>query len=163
MLNKLMKGLVDSIYGTGRVRRKYEQANPDEKVLAADASKGIITNQDQGITRGTDWVTSQRAVVLLTSKKIKCGKWTIPIEQIQSAQLLKFRSLFGDGAVLKLQTVDGTNYQFGMQINPEWIEQQVIPLTYEQAKIKHSPFSIAVRVIAVGYLIYWTYERFIAN
>ena len=111
-----MKGLVDLIYGTGRVRRKYEQSNPEEQVVAADASKGIITKQDQGITRGTDWVTSQRAVVMLTSDKIICGKWTIPIEQIQSAQLLKFRSLFGDGAVLKLQTIDGTNYQFGMQI-----------------------------------------------
>lgn len=163
MLNKLMKGLVDLIYGTRRVRRKYEQANPDEKVVAADASKGIITNKNQGITRGTDWVTSQRAVVLLTSKKVICGKWTIPLDQVQSSQLLKFRSLFGDGAVLKLQTVDGTNYQFGMQINPEWAEQQIIPLTYEQAKIKHSPFSIALRVLTIGYLIYWLYERFVTN
>ena len=163
MLSKLMKGLVDLIYATGRVRRKYEQSHPDEKVLAADASKGIITKQDQGITRGTDWVTSQRAVLMLTSNKIVCGKWTIPIEQIQSTQLLKFRSLFGDGAVLKLQTSDGTNYQFGMQVNPEWTNQQVIPLSYVQSKIKHSPFSIAVRVIAIGYLIYWLYKRFIAN
>ena len=160
MLNKLMKGLVDLIYGTRRVRRKYEQANPGETVFAADASKGTITNKDQGITRGTDWVTSQRAVVLLTSKKVICGKWTIPLDQVQSSQLLKFRSLFGDGAVLKLHTVDGTNYQFGMQINPEWTEQQIIPLTYEQAKIKHS---IALRVLAIGYLIYWLYERFVTN
>lgn len=158
-----MKGFVDLVYGTGRARRKYEQSNPNEKVLAADASKGIITSQDQGITRGTDWVTSQRAVLMLTSSKLVCGKWTIPIEQIQSTQLLKFRSLFGDGAVLKVQATDGTNYQFGMQINPEWVEQQVIPLSYEKAQIKHSPFSIAVRVIAIGYLIYWIYERFIAN
>ena len=104
-----MKGLVDLIYGTERVRRKYEETNPDEKVVAADAAKGIITNQDQAITRGTDWITSQRAIVLLTSKRVVCGKWKIPIEQIQSSQLLKFRSLFGEGAVLKLQTVDGTN------------------------------------------------------
>jgi hypothetical protein len=107
MVNKLIKGLVDLIYGTEKVRREYEHAHPDEKVLASDASKGIITSQDQGITRGTGWVTSQRAVLLLTSTKIICGKWTIPIDQIQSAQLLKFRSLFGDGAVLKLQTSDG--------------------------------------------------------
>ena len=158
-----MKGLVDLIYGTERVRRKYEETNPDEKVVAADAAKGIITNQDQAITRGTDWITSQRAIVLLTSKRVVCGKWKIPIEQIQSSQLLKFRSLFGEGAVLKLQTVDGTNYQFGMQINPEWTEQQIIPLTYEQAKIKHSAFSVIVRIVAIGYLIYWAYERFLSN
>lgn len=158
-----MKGLVDLIYGTGRVRREYEQSHPDEKVLAADASKGIIKNQNQGVIRGTDWVSSQRSVLLLTSKKVVCGKWTIPIDQIQSAQLLKFRSLFGDGAVLKFQAEDGTHYQFGMQINPEWTEQQIIPLSYEQAQIKHSTFSIALRVIAFGYLVYWVYERFIAN
>ena len=87
----------------------------------------------------------------------------IQLEQIQSSQLLKFKSLFGDGVVLKLQTIDGTNYQFGMQINPEWIEQEVIPLAYEQAKIKHSPFSVIVRIIAISYLIYWVYERFITN
>jgi len=100
---------------------------------------------------------------MLTNSKIVCGKWIIPIEQIQSSQLLKIRSLFGDGAILKIQTAEGISYQFRMQINPEWTEQQIIPLSYEQAKIKHSPFSIIVRVIAIGYLIYWAYERFIAN
>lgn len=163
MLNKLVKGLVDLIYGTGKVRKRYEQAHPDEQVIAADAAKGIITKQDQEITRGTDWVTSQRAVIMLTTKNLICGKWSIPLEEIQSSQLLKFRSLFGNGAVLKLQTVDGTNYQFGMQINPEWTEQQIIPLNYEQVKIKNSPFSIIVRIIAIGYLIYWVYDRFIAR
>lgn len=162
MLNKLMKGLVDLIYGTKRVRKKYEESNPGEKVVASDASKGITTTQEQAITRGTDWVTSQRAVLLLTNNNIICGKWTIPIDQIKSSELLKFSSLFGDGAVLKIQTNEGINYQFGMQINPEWTEQQVIPLTYKQAKIKHSTLSIAIRVIAVTYLIYWMYEQFIA-
>ena len=163
MLSKLLKGLVDLIYGTGRTKRKYEQAHPDEQVVAADASKGIITKQDQDITRGTDWVTSQRAVLMLTTRKIVCGKWIIPVEQIRSAQLLKFRSLFGEGAVLKIQTLEGTNYQFGMQINPEWTVQKIIPLSYEEVKIKHSFLSIAMRVIVIGYLIYWGYERFIAS
>lgn len=163
MLNKLMKALVDLVYGTGRVRRKYELANPNEQVLAADASKGIITTHDQDVTRGADWVTSQRAVIMLTNNRIVCGKWIIPIDQIQSGQLLAIKSLFGDGAVLKIQTTEGTHYQFGMQINPEWTEQQALPLSYERVKVKHSPFSIAVRLIAIGYLIYWTYQRFIAN
>lgn len=45
MLNKMMKGLVDLIYMTGRVRRKFELDNPNEKVLAADASKGIVAEK----------------------------------------------------------------------------------------------------------------------
>ena len=73
MIDKLLKGFVDLIYGTGRVRQKFELDNPNEKVLAADASKGIMTTSNQDIQRGLDWVTSQRAVVLLTDKKIVCG------------------------------------------------------------------------------------------
>ena len=163
MIHKLLKGLVDLIYGTERARRKFEQDNPNEKVLAADASKSIVTTTNQGIQRGLDWVTSQRAVVILTDQKIVCGKWTIPLDTISSAQLLKINSLFGGGQVLKVQTKDDKNYQFGMQLNPEWTNQQYLPLTLEKGQVKNSAFSIIVRVIAIGYLIYLIYERFNAN
>lgn len=163
MINQLMKGLVDLIYGTGRVRKKYQIDNPNEKVLASDASKGIVTTNDKDIQRGLDWVTSQRAVVMLTDKNIVCGKWTIPLDTIATAHLLKINSLFGDGQVLKVQTKDNKNFQFGMQINPEWTNQQVLPLTLEKGQIKYSAFSIIIRLFIVGYLIYWVYERFIQN
>jgi hypothetical protein len=163
MVNQLLKGFVDVIYGTGRVRRRFELDNPYEKVLASDASKGIITTSDQDIQRGLDWVTSQRAVVLLTEKRIVCGKWTIPLNTVSSAQLLKIRSLLGGGQVLKVQTTDGNNYQFGMQINSEWTDQQHLPLTLENGQVKNSAFSIIVRLLVVGYFIYWIYEEFIAK
>ncbi len=163
MINQLLKGLVDLIYGTGRVRQKFERDNPNEIILAADASKGIVTTTNQDIKHGLDWVTSQRAVVLLTDKKIICGKWSIPLDTIATAQLLKIKSLFGGGQVLKVQTTDDKNYQFGMQLNPEWTSQQQLPLKLEKGQVKHSIFSIIVRLIAVGYLIYWLYEHFIAN
>ncbi|MHC1774847.1 MAG: hypothetical protein AB9834_05465 [Lentimicrobium sp.] len=163
MINQILKGLVDLIYRTGRVRREFELDNPSEKVLAADASKGIMTTSNQEIQRGLDWVTSQRAVVMLTEKKIACGKWTIPLDTISTAQLLKINSLFGGGQVLKVQTTDDKNYQFGMQLNPEWTNQQRLPLTLEKGQVKHSAFSIIVRLIAVVYLVYWLYERFIGN
>ena len=158
-----MKGLVDLVYMTGRARRKFELDNPNEKVLAADASKGIVTEKNQDIQRGLDWVTSQRAVVLLTDKKIICGKWTIPLSTISAVQLLKINSLFGSGQVLKIQTEDGRNYQFGMQFNPEWTNQQILSLALEKGKVKYSLFSIIARLIVVGYLIYWLYGRFFAS
>lgn len=163
MINQVIKGLVDLIYGTGRAKRKFERDNPNEKVIAADASKGIVTTTNQDVQHGLEWVTSQRAIVLLTEKKLVCGKWTIPLEAISKAQLLKVNSLFGGGQVLKVQTTDDKNYQFGMQLNPEWTNQQQLPLTLEKGQVKHSAFSIIIRLIAVGYLIYWIYERFIAN
>lgn len=159
----MMKGLVDLVYMTGRARRKFELDNPNEKVLAADASKGIVTEKNQDIQRGLDWVTSQRAVVLLTDKKIICGKWTIPLSTISAVQLLKINSLFGSGQVLKIQTEDGRNYQFGMQFNPEWTNQQILSLALEKGKVKYSLFSIIARLIVVGYLIYWLYGRFFAS
>jgi hypothetical protein len=163
MLNKLMKEFVDLLYGTARIRRNYEESNPDEKVLAADASKGIVTIGKTDVVRGATWVTSQRSVLMLTNSKIICGKWTIPIDEIQSTQLLEVTSIFGDGAVLKVQTKHGKNYQFGMQVNPEWTQQQVVPLRPEKAKVKNSVFSIVVRVAAIGYILYWLYGKFVAN
>ena len=162
-MNKLMKEFVDLIYGTGRERRKYQLTNPTENVLAADASKGIVTTNNQDIQRGFDWVTSQRAVVLLTDTKIVSGKWIIPLDTIDTIQLLKINSLFGAGQVLKVQTKDDKNYQFGMQLNPEWTNQQVIPLTLVKGQIKYSLFSVVVRVILIAYFIYWLYDRFIQN
>ena len=163
MINQLLKGLVDLIYGTRSVRRKFQAKNPTETVLASDASKGIMTTNNQDIKRGIDWVISQRAVVLLTDKKIICGKWTIPLDNIKSAQLLKISSLFSSGQVLKIQTNDDKNYQFGMQMNLEWINQKKLPLTLEKGEVKNSLFSIIVRIIAIGYLIYWLYSRFLTN
>jgi hypothetical protein len=94
MIDKLAKGLVDLIYGTGRIRRKFELDNPNEKVLAADASKGIVTTTNQDIQRGLDWVTSQRAVVMLTDKKIVFGKCTIPLDSVSTVQLQKKSILY---------------------------------------------------------------------
>ncbi len=163
MINQISKGLVDIIYGTGRKRRKFELDNPNEKVLAADASKSIVTTKNQDIQLGVDWVTSQREVVMLTNKKIVCGKWTIPFDTISTTQLIKINSLFGDGQVLKVQTSDDKNFQFGMQLNPEWTNQQRLPLTLEKGQVNHSAFSIIVRVVAVGYLIYKIYESLLYN
>lgn len=159
MINKLMKALVDFIYGTSRFRKKYQQFNPTDKVLAGDASKTIITDQDEDVTKGVNWVKAKRAVLLLTESKIICGNWEIPIEEIKSAQLLKLSSLLADGMVLKIQTLEDINYQFGMQLNPEWMNQKILPLKLEKTKIKYSIYSIVVRIIAVGYLLYSRFAK----
>jgi len=155
----ILKKITDFIYGTGRVRRQFSTQNPDEKVLAADASKGIMTKGNNDVKRGLDWVTSQRAVVLLTDKRIKCGQWNIPLEEIESSELIKINTTFGPGQVLKISTKDHNNFQFGMQMNKEWTDQEVIPLTLEKGKLKNSLFSIAIRLILIGYIIYWIIEK----
>ena len=156
----LSKKFTDFLYGTERVKRKFSAEHPGEIIFAADASKGIITKSNHEITRGLDWVTSQRAVVILTNKRIKCGRWNIPLEQIISAQIVKFPTTYGAAQVLKIETKNQDNYQFGMQMNKEWTEQTVLPLALEKQKLKYSFFSIAVRVLLLGYLVYWVIEKF---
>ncbi len=160
MISKLLKRLVDLVYGTKRAVRQYQLDHPTETIVASDASKGILTSSGKQIGRGLDWVTSQRAVVLLTDKKLVCGQWAIPLNEITSTKLIKVSSLFGAGQVLSVQTADNRNYQFGMQVNSEWTDQRVLPLTMENGKVKNTPFSIALRLFLIGYLIYIIYERY---
>ena len=160
MIDKLQKSLVDVVYAVARGKSKYERDNPDEKVLAADGSKAIMTRGDQDIERGLAWAGSKRAVVMLTNKRLKGDQWDIPLENIQTARLLKIGSLFGQGQVLKLKTKDNEHYQFGMQFNPAWVAQKVLPLTLEQGQVKTSALSWVVRLIAIGYLVYWALNKF---
>ena len=157
-----MKGFVDLIYGVRRTKKIFRSKNPLETIYASDGSKSILTSDTKVIERGMEWVTSQRAVVLLTNKRIICGKWSIPLIDISEAQLLKVRSLFGAGQVLRVRTNDA-NYQFGMQLNKEWTNQNILPLTIEEGKIKISPFSKIIRFVLVAYLIYWLFEKFIQS
>ena len=157
-MDKILKALVDLIYRTNSKRKRFESQN-NENVLVADASKGIITKQNNEITRGADWIVSQRSVILLTDKQIVCGKWQIPIDNISNATLVKIKSLLGGGQVLKIDTNDNESYQFGMQVNDEWINQNVLNLTVENGKVKTSTFSWIIRIVAVGYLIYLLLQK----
>lgn len=157
-MDKILKAFVDLIYGTNFKRKRFESQN-NEKVIAADASKGIITKQNSDITRGADWIVSQRAVILLTEKRVVCGKWQIPIDNISNATLVKIKSLLGGGQVLKIDTKDNESYQFGMQVNDDWINQKALNLTVENGKVKASTFSWIIRIVAVGYLIYLLLQK----
>lgn len=157
-MDKNLKAFVDLIYGTNSKRKRFESQN-NEKVIAADASKGIITKQNNDITRGADWIVSQRAVILLTEKRVVCGKWQIPIDKISNATLVKIKSLLGSGQVLKIDTKDNESYQFGMQVNDEWINQKALNVTVENGKVKTSTFSWIIRIVAVGYLIYLLLQK----
>lgn len=159
MINKLLKGFVDLTYGVNRIKDEYLNDNPTEKVLAADGSKGILTDKNKDVERGLDWVTSQRAVVLLTDKKVKSGQWNIELDNIESAQLVLVNSLYGKGQILKISTIDNKHYQFGMQFSPEWTNQNVLPLTIEEGKIKTSTFSLVIRLLLIVFILYKLLEK----
>lgn len=157
-MNEFMKQLVDLIYGTKNARNVYQSKNPSEIVLAANGAKGIITINNQNIERGLNWAISKRAVIILTNSTVIFGKWTILLDNIQSAQLLQISSILGNGLVLKIQTKDNKHYQFGMQMNHEWLKQKVLPLKLEKAVISNSLFSIVLRIFIICYLAFVLYR-----
>jgi len=155
----ILKNIIDYIYGVGSAKKEFEKRFPNEKILASDATKSIKTQAEKQIERGVDWVVSQRSVIILSDKRIKCGKFEIPLENIEKVEMLIFNTLFGKGQVLKVKTKDDENYQFGMQINPQWKSQNILTLTFANTTIKYSWFSIIVRVIIFFYILYWVYKR----
>lgn len=159
MLNTLFKGIVDFLYMVRLAKSKFRKQNPDEAILAADGAKAICTNAEVGVERRLEWAASRRSVVMLTDKRIKCGNWNIPLDEITSATVVQFLSFFGQGQVVKIETVHGKHYQFGMQRNQEWTNQNVLPVTIENVGILTSS-GILIRLAAVGYLLYLALKDF---
>ena len=149
----LSKKYVDFIYGVQRKKKKYLEGHPTEKILVADGSKGIQTGKEESVQMGIQWVFAQRAVILLTNKKIISGKWTIPLDQISKAELIHY-SPFSNGQVLKIKTKGNQFFQFGMQKNPEWNKQKALPLKTQEQNAKYSLLSTTIRLAAMAYLFY---------
>ena len=75
------------------------------------------------------------------------------------ATLYEGRQMFIPFKLLAVRTQD-TIYQFGF--NPWCGIAPHLPFECERERIRlrYSPFSIVVRVVAVGYLLYWLWGRF---
>ncbi len=153
------KYAADFFYRTRSVKDKFAKENPRETVLASDASKALLSKGTGKIRWGVDWVTAQRAVVLLTDKRIKYGYWDIPLDEVEEARLYEVNSLFGTGQIIKITTNDNYNFQFGMKRNYEWTDQSVLPVTLVKRKMKYSLVTMISRVILIGFLVYIVSEK----
>jgi hypothetical protein len=155
-----MKRVIDFIYGVNRAKKAFAASHPGETILAADASKGIMTDGPKPIEKGASWVGAQRAVIILSDKRIKCGKWDIPLEEIVEATLVRLHTRISGGQVLKISTRGNRHFQFGMMSNKQWEEQNALPLSIEKGKVSYSLFSIIIRVLLVAFLAYYLYRQF---
>ena len=109
---------------------------------------------------------ARRATLILTTDKLVCGSWEILLPSIEQAQLIRFKSGFAKGFVLKVATSDGSHYQFGLQYDPAWENQTVLKFVagdgkIEFAPLKYSKFSIAIRVILWLVILYACYAGII--
>ena len=112
------------------------------------------TNREEGEPRRSlNWVGSRRAWFKVYEDRIECGDWTIPTSAVQDAVLYEASQFFIPARVLSLEA-EGVTYQFGF--NPWCRVGQHLPFEVRNEKIKlgGSPFSIVVRLILLGYIIY---------
>ena len=119
------------------------------------------TTEEKGeFRRSANWVTARRAKLYLTGSELRCGNWRIPYEEIREAVLFSFRgSYLLPGYVLEVDT-GAVTYQFGLNgWGRFWKGELPFPVRRESGSLGTSPFSIAVRVAAFGYLAYWVWQR----
>ncbi|OHD07950.1 MAG: hypothetical protein A2086_01470 [Spirochaetes bacterium GWD1_27_9] len=160
-MSDIIRKITNIIYNSNSIRKKYLLENPSEKIIMCDASKSVKLDEDKTPEYGKEWITAKRCVFIFSDKKIKAGKWEIPINQIDNAELIKFSTLYGKGMVLKISTIQNEYYQFGLQYNKEIENQNILNFKISEQKLKLSLFSIIIRIIAISFLIYYIITKFI--
>src|SRR5687768_16473600 len=103
------------MYGTNGAAARFVRDHPGEKLVFAGACKAVRTAPDAPLERGAAWAAARRANLLFSDRRIVCGDWTIPTEDVAQAELLSIRALLSRGYVLKLVTRDGRHWLFGLQ------------------------------------------------
>lgn len=119
------------------------------------------TNKEIGNPRHShNWVTSKRAQFKIYEDHISCGSWTFTLNQITNPIVFNSKQMFMSVQVLQFD-FNGETYQFGF--NPWAKPLEYLPFSYktENIKIKHSLFSIVVRVFVLVYLIYYIWQYYL--
>lgn len=91
---------------------------------------------------------------MLTETQLICSDWVISLEMISDAMLLDLTG----GYVLKVSTLAGEHYQFGLNKNLAWATQSVLPLVTQKGSIQYSIQSLVLRAIGVVGLIWYLYQ-----
>ena len=130
-----------------------------DKPLYACFTKAT-TSEKNVLQYGTNWLLSRRARLKVFPTHLQCGNWIIYYDAIQSATLYSFRSFLSliPGYVLQIETKD-KRYSFGLNSNKFWKDELPFPVKREKVKLTYSWFSIGVRAVALGGLIYYLFSQ----
>jgi len=151
--------IVNTLYLVPLQVNKFKKQHPDIEVLIADATKARRVKSNEEVQYEMGWATARRSILMLTTSGLFCGDWTIPLSNIQDATLLHISG----GSLLKVSTTDGLHYQFGLQRNPAWEEQKVLPLNVQQGALKFSKTSFILRLLILAWLAYIISQDYLQN
>lgn len=139
--------------------QKFRKQHPDIQILASGVTKARKMETDSPVQYELEWVASRRGMLILTETSLFCGDWEIPLEMVSGAVLL---SLTG-GYILKISTVAGDHYQFGLNKNLDWEAQAVLPLTKRKGSIAYSTQSLILRAIVLMGVLWYLYQGILAS
>jgi len=118
------------------------------------------TNREEGTPRRSqNWVTSRHAWFKIFKDRVECGDWLISFSAVKEAIVYKTRSLFLPVSVLQIKTANQI-YQFGFYPWANPMKHVTFDYAEEKVKLRHSPFSVMLRLILVLYLVYLLWERY---
>ena len=118
------------------------------------------TAEGDALRRSANWLLSRRTTLEVWSDRLVCGDWVIPYSAMREAVLFSTRQMLIPCYVLRVRTADRT-YQFGLNPSRYWSGDLPFAVVRERARLGYSPFSIALRVGAGAYLMYWLWDRFL--
>lgn len=137
----------------------FRKQHSDVQILATGVTKARKMETDSPVQYELEWVASRRGMLILTETSLFCGDWEISLETVSEAVLL---SLTG-GYVLKISTVAGDHYQFGLNKNLAWETQAILPLTKQQGSIAYSTQSLILRAIVLMGVFWYLYQGILAS
>ncbi|MBV9787200.1 MAG: hypothetical protein JOZ51_03435, partial [Chloroflexi bacterium] len=138
----------------------FQAAHPETPILVAGATKVIRTTEAAtDLRRGKHWARSARGVLIATSEALvfsatprmealhaeasglpDFGDFTLPLETIAQARLIRFRQGTAQALVLAITTTDQSHYQFGLMPDPAWETQLPFPVITEAQKLGWSRY-----------------------
>lgn len=155
----MWRAITSTLYLVPLVVRRYRQAHPREQVLAAGACKMVERRQDEPAAYGPHWILARRGTAILSDTHLVCGRLRLALEDVAQATVVELRTLLAKGMLLKVATRDGRHLQLGLQHDPAWTAQRVLPVTVEQGRVQHSWASVLLRVGILSLLAYSWWSR----
>lgn len=139
--------------------QNFRKQHPDVQILVSGVTKAREMETDSPVQYEFEWVASRRGMLILTETSLFCGDWEIPLETVSAAVLLRLTG----GSVLKISTLTGDHYQFGLNKNPAWETQAVLPLTKLKSSIEYSTQSLILRAIVLMGVLWYLYQGILAS
>lgn len=116
------------------------------------------TAEGDDVRHSLNWVLSRRGTLKIYTDRMECGDWVIPYSDIDEAVLFRTRQLLIPGYVLRVKS-RGVIYQFGLNPSRFWAGELPFPARREQVRLGYSWYSITIRIILVGSVVYWVWNR----